>query len=310
MLGLRWSTFALSSNSSSRFDRKLAKAVSKLDLFALRESPKILIVDGDNVRGTARFDWSHVEVQCRIDAYCRQLPIDYSVVVWDHGSCPFVSQVTPSCTALFSGLSKRADDVIVREVDRLLSIGKRELRGEASVVVVTNDKGLTGRLRGKVTEIAKAGETCPPMLLTMDSTRFTEILRNIDVEPFVTKRDQVLHKTMEDAKDLFYQYRTRLRGSFDKRETTWERAVLAELLRRLLMQQQQQQNSQHLGQDTFVSQYLQDLESRGYYSVASFDPNSILQQSTNIFHGPTRLDRRQKKAMAKFNAMIKVNSQD
>ena len=128
---------------------------------------KILFIDGNNVRGISKFQtYNPVELTCHVEVLCHIYNIPNYVVVWDHGTYKYATIHNQDSArniftglTLFSGMTQRADDIIVQEVQRLLlHQGFDSNTSGFSCCVVTNDSGLQFRLRD-VSLIGRIGDS-------------------------------------------------------------------------------------------------------------------------------------------------------
>lgn len=280
------------SEAYAQFDSsKVAKAAAKLDSFAKQPRKKILLVDGSNLRGVSRLGWDHVELQSRIEAYCKFQAIDFSILVWDHGNSPFAIPTSDRLVCLFSGLSQRADDVLVKEVENLLLQEPR-----ICLAVITNDVGLTARIRKKVDMLSgEPPEASSKDHVTVDSSRFAEIL-SYQVSRF-SLEEQIIRRQLQDIRDQINIFRAGLRhGLASRSEKTWERVVLAEILLRQLFEIYGSCKA-----DNFIEWYVQDLRARGFRTTTDGSPASSI-----IFKGPSRLDKRQRRALERFQTKVSL----
>ena len=265
---------------------KLSKLELKLDSFAgrLQPSRKVLLVDGSNLRGVSGLRWDHVELQSRIENYCKLQAIDLSVVVWDHGSCAFAIPASDHSLVLFSGLSQRADDVLVKEVDFLL-----QQDSDVSLAVVTNDVGLTDRIRRTFDPFA---ESRADQYMTVDSSGFVDILKRQQI--VLSKDEYRIQQSLGETEDAINMVRAKLRyGLASRREKTWERVVLAEVLRHQLIKIYGPNEA-----DDTTSRYMQDLRARGFRTTSDVPMDSF------EFQGPSRLEKRQRKTLLRFNKIM------
>lgn len=301
LVSLRYDGFALPSVSSlsatgtpTRLARGVAKAAAKFEEFAKREN-SVLVVDGNNVRGSTRFRWNPVEVQGRVRSFCHTIGISRAVVVWDHGIKRFAASPPPNessnldVVAIFSGLSQRADNVMVKESTHLA----RSFCDEdwSLLCFVTSDMGLQGRL------ISRAKADSPTMTNSMrpfviDSTRFVELLEPCNDESYAFSIDKQSCRVYR-AQKSFEQFAKLRKAKYNpSREKTWHRCVLGEELRRSYLRSHQDGTSII----SFSSRYIKDLGERGYFtplSDASEKPSAIL--------GPSRLDKRQCGILKDYN---------
>lgn len=267
------------------------KVELKLDSFARRgeqASRKVLLVDGNNLRGVSGLECDHVELQHRIEHYCKLQAIDLSIVVWDHGSCAFAIQTSNRSLVLFSGLSQRADDVLVKEVDFLLQQGSG-----VCLAVVTNDVGLTDRIRRTFDPFVNLAESPRvDQYLTVDSSGFVEILNS--QQTILSKDEHRIQQSLGETKEAINIVRAKLRyGLGSRREKTWERVVLNEVLRRQLITVYGSNQA-----DNTTLRYMQDLRARGYRMT----PDGLT--GSFEFHGPSRLDKRQRRTLLRFNKIM------
>ena len=266
--------------------RNLVKAAARLQSFAERNGTTLLLVDGNNLRGVAQ-DWDAVELQARVHTYCQKNGIHFSIVVWDHGSYPCVLPTTATSLILFSGLRQRADEVLVQEAGRLT----------ASAAVVSDDVALIQRVQRTSAANRLNGECC----ITLDSTRFAELLRR-QPDPMLSEREQQIQSELNHTKLQISKFKAQVRGGFrTRREVTWERVVLAETMRRWSSVSVQ---GGILSMPSFLKKYRHDLEARGYHSFTSVTIGNRAIVDPVAFVGPTRLERRQKRLLDRFNRMI------
>jgi hypothetical protein len=303
-LFLTSSSWALQSNPS-RFERGVEKAVDKFHAFSQRHHNPTLFVDGNNVRGISKFEWDPIELQHRVSAFCQEFCIPRAVLVWDHGSCKFASPSTEmDMVILFSGLSRRADDVMVSEACQLVSSSFCE--EWSSLAFVTNDAGLVERLRSKSmnhsTKVSDYKDTTG-MPLIIDSTRFVELLSRFDSGPIDSKTDDNLAVAVKAAQASLRRFALIQKLGYNpRREKTWERCILAEALRRALTR------SSPMGShptDSFSILYVQDLETRGYSNPSCEERNEKDDSATlTVVAGPPRLDKQQRRLLDRYNRAL------
>ncbi len=290
-----------------QWNPKMAKAISRLETFSSqinnKKHPKILMIDGNNVRGVARMKWDYVEVYCRVNTYCRLHSIDHSVIVWDHGNVPFAAQLDELSLLLFSGPSHRADDIIVNQVDDLTSFFQKKYQKDVSIAIITNDKGLTDRIRKRQSaEMAcskrEEHDLMSRKVMTMDSSRFVEILSAIHCN--ITQQDLDVQQSLQETTMLLAKFKAKLRHGLNKRhEKTWERIVLTESLRRSI-----DSKCQSLGEIAVLPQYLEILKTKGFQTIDPSDESNIRQAALE-FRCPTRLDKRQRQILGRFQFWTK-----
>jgi len=271
------------------------KVSKKLDSLVLHQCPsssskqkKILLVDGNNLRGISRATrWDHIEIQHRIEQYCKLQDLDLSILVWDHGTIPFVIPTNDRSVILFSGLSQRADDILVNEVDQLL-----QGDAETSLAVVTNDVELTHRIRKRFLSV-NPSVSSRTLHLTLDSTGFVEVLNNLKAE--LSNDEERIQQSLRETEGAISKFRSKLRhGLASRREKTWERVVLAEVLRRSLSEVYRPNEV-----DESISPYVQNLTARGFRTT----PLGQI-DSTMPFQGPSRLDKLQRRTLQRFNNIL------
>ena len=118
-----------------------------------QQQQSILFIDGNNVRGISKFQtYSPIELTCHVEVLCQIYKIPTYVMVWDHGTYKYATIHNQegarniSGITLFSGMTQRADDIIVQETQRLQHFGLGDGH-PCGCCVVTNDSGLQFRLR-------------------------------------------------------------------------------------------------------------------------------------------------------------------
>jgi hypothetical protein len=291
---------SLSLQSPASFDRAVEKAADKFSHFSQQQENPTLMIDGNNVRGIAKFKWNPVELHNRVELFCQEYGISRSIIVWDHGSCKFAApgsdQTDSGLVVLFSGLSQRADDVMVKESSHLVS-AFYEKKHWSSLAFVTNDGGLAARLRRKAQGPSR--EESAEMPLIMDSTRFVELLYRIDEDRLLSKYNHSDSLAMQAAQDSLRGFvKIQKVGYNSRREKTWERCVLAETLRRVFGQRSLDICN---SDDSFAMKYIQDLETRGYSNPSRVGVSAGLEESEVAFPGPSRLDKRERRLLGKYN---------
>ena len=325
-------TVTLSSSFPTKQSRKSKAANKAQEKFSRwkqqNEGPKILWVDGNNVRGIGKFEWNAVELQHRVVKFCHQNEIETAIVVWDHGSAKFATCAryeakggfSANLLSLFSGLTQRADDVLVKESNHLVTTmhGNNTTSLDwGSLAFVTNDRELNYKLRnqvtpnppsirlgrrkrggtGKVYDASAASSSSSLKIrndpLFCDSTGFVELLGDMDVE--LNPSELKAYKQIETAKANIRQCsKFQRRGYNPRREKTWERCVQAETLRRHLLETD----------GGFVAHYLKELQNnRGYSCLGDASDNN--NKDFLPFSGPSRLDKHQRRMLDRYNAMVK-----
>lgn len=312
----------------------------------------LLIVDGNNVRGFGRFEWNPVELEHRVESFCHEYRIPTAVIVWDHGSNMFASmqryrssaestdrkQVCVDTVTLFSGLQQRADNVILTESEFLNSFFYNN-QGWRYMAFVTNDRELNFKLRqqssstpaehsfqlNRKSEVKLGHESIADGKLDSDgplfcnSCHFVELLRNVSLlennehSPVRWNATQAV----SDAEESLFKFSiTKGRRLNPRRESTWERCVIAETFRRSLCKSCGMEaglcvplSDEHSKDSRKVSEeFLAQLkEFRGYESPLSVGGTSQVQWtiSNGPFQGPARLDKRQRRLLGSYNAFIK-----
>jgi hypothetical protein len=202
---------------------------------------------------------------------------------------------------IFSGLSQRADDVMVKEARHLVS----SFCGEwSSLAFVTNDGGLTSRLRQtsmnhQSSRQSHQEDATKQMPLIIDSTRFVEVLSRISRNDSLDSKyeDDNIWLSMHTAQESLRHFATLQKLGYNpRREKTWERCVLAETMRRAFCSLD---NIQQGG--AFAKQYMQDLATRGYTDTTSSRLLDVQDDSILAIPGSTRLDKRQKRLLTRYN---------
>lgn len=276
---------------SSSLDRAVKKASDNFAAFGKQENATLL-VDGNNVRGLFKFQWDLVELQNRISKFCNEYSIKRCVVVWDHGRCKFAAtenhwEEDVDMVILFSGLAQRADDVMVKEGRHLLSTF---CNGDwSSIAFVTNDGGLRQKLISQATRLSSQQDSRP---LLMDSTRFVELLSQQQSSDHHSEQNSSI---LLDTKESLRKFSALQKIGYNtRREKTWERCILSEAL----LQCYCQQPYDGLKSNQFSSSYMGQLMERGYCN-----PTSVENQNDKPFavQGPSRLDRRQRRLLARYN---------
>jgi hypothetical protein len=322
-------------------------------------------------------------------------------VVWDHGSHKFASskrycfdesgteiEIPVAATQaydddddddnntvfcvnlmiLFSGIRQRADDVIVKESNHLISPsfqdGSRlDMKMDwASVAFVTNDRDLNYKLRrqsmpsppsirlsrrkrrdnGKLydhdVDITSTTSRTPSEEknrkaavanpLFCDSTGFVDLLSDLpgDYDMNMNGIDREASESIENAKASIRRCSTSQRRGYNpRREKTWERCVQAETLRRFLDEHSSCTENEHQSSEVesllklgdrnavFIANSLQELQrARGYSSRVQgegHDDNGsnsdTLNDELSPFLGPTRLDKKERRLLARYNALVR-----
>lgn len=302
--------YSFSTDASTRFDRSVENAANKFYKFGNKTDDALLIIDGNNVRGIAKFQWNPIELTLKISQFCRKVGIGRTIVVWDHGRCKFAAAendllnrgsdgTTQDMTILFSGLTQRADDVIVKESSHIVSNFYNN--DWSKIGFVTNDGGLKQRL------IQRSGGSSSPSSigskkrsLIMDSTRFVELLAQCqDDENQDYLNSSILHNSIQIAEQSLYDFAKLQRLGYNpRREKTWERCVLADTLLRAYCQQSIPKTYHQL--DSFSSQCVTCLQERGFSNPSTLQHN----EDDFTIPGPTRLDKRQKRLLNRYNKAL------
>jgi hypothetical protein len=304
LLSCRWlaiKSFSID-DSSIGFDRAVAKAAGKFYEFGKRRNAT-LVVDGNNVRGIGKFEWNPVELQARISSFCQEFGISRAVVIWDHGRCKFATYESRSSdivdmVVVFSGLTQRADDVMVKELRHLALVFCND--DWSSLCFVTNDRALQQRLTQRITSITSSGSDPGKRSLLMDSTRFFDLLSKQDKDYKCDTNDRASYLIRQAQKSL-QDFATMQSLRYNAhREKTWERCVLAEALRRFYSERALEKSHVNL----FSHRYILDLQKRGYANPSTIDDESS--DTTCTVPGPPRLDRRQRRLLNRYNKARKV----
>jgi hypothetical protein len=289
----------------------------------------ILLVDGNNLRGVGRFEWNFVELQERIACFCHDFNITKAVVVWDHGRCPFAwhklyrsvdDGFYVDIVILFSGMTQRADDVLIAETKQLTTLFSAKIEDStrhediplklSAMAFVTQDRELNYKLRRQANLLTETqhldfqsgvslSESAAILPLFCDSTRFLELLANSTKLAWKQdgSEDRILCALKETKESLIQFHKHQLRGYNPKREKTWERVVKAEVYRSVLEQQCRGDAFLNAESTQFVEKYLNDLETRGYSSTYSEDTKT----NPWPFVGPLRLDKKQRRSLQRYN---------
>lgn len=169
----------------------------------------------------------------------------------------------------------------------------------------------------------KTKDTPKPMFC--DSTGFLDLLSRLSKDYDVSDMNDI----DKEASDLINQARestshcakAHRRGYNSRREQTWERCVQAETYRRFL---DQRLHSEYLTQSgfsdsvanddntAFITKYLRDIQtSRGYLGpqlLASGERSKDSAEAPNKnlpFLGPSRLDKKQRRLLDRYNSLVK-----
>jgi hypothetical protein len=296
VLNIHWlvlNSFSIDAPSpSTRLQRGVKKSSHQFFEFG-KQKNATLIVDGNNVRGIGKFQWNPIKLQTLLKTFCNNYGITRCFIIWDHGRCKFSASESSGgnleMIVLFSGISRRADDIMVKEgrhiVDTLCN------GNWSSISFVTNDIGLRQKLIKQ--SIRLSLKNLRPLM--MDSTRFVELLM----------QQQQCVETEDHAQDIFcpiQETQNSLRnfasiqklGYNSRREKTWERCVLAETLLQFYCQEPD------LNSTEFSIQYMRQLhEDRGYTNPNTIDNEEIAASFT--VYGPSRLDKHQRRLLARYN---------
>ena len=320
----------------NRLQKGVGKARTKfLDWTDEHPNNAILLIDGNNLRGIGKFEYNFVELQDRVACFCHDLNITQSIVVWDHGRCPFARHTNWKAEkddgfaldmiVLFSGISQRADDVLITEARKLTEIFSTQhdnpIRHEEIIIIdwsdlafVTQDRELNYKLRrqagllldrqGLSSQSGDNGnlstEAAPPLFC--DSTRFLELLRNATTIPWrKDESDEKIVDVLKEAKESLMQFHKKQgRGYNPRREKTWERVVAAEVYRSFLARQPIK-----LGNDNFVQTYLANLETRGYSLTCNEEAGKGKERDCSMaFVGPGRLDKKQRRSLQRYSKFL------
>lgn len=207
-----------------------------------------------------------------------------------------------------------------------------------SLGFVTNDGGLIGRLlqnenkkyfrlnnkdksresEDNSSKDCVASRDCArPMMI--DSTSFVEILSSIEeeneeildnIESSGGTEMVVVDLAMKDTIESLRRFATTKtrQGWNPRREKTWERCILAENLRQSMCQQGEQELLVHntaRRRSSFTTDYLRKLKERGYLGVEEIIQQQEELSSSSEIGGPTRLDKKQRRLLGRYNAFRK-----
>ena len=310
-----------------------------------RRRRTVLVVDGNNVRGIGQGEWSPVEWMERIAAFCDAYQIDHHVVVWDHGPFPMVlapprRPLPTKSLCLFAGLSQRADDVIVQEAPYLREYlcgvhdnndnhddveNAKNHNNFHNFCFVTNDGGLQGRLRRLGSDPRlRVLNTNGPLLL--DATRFIALVQELPrLEASIATRNSnhhQLHRSVQRAEEQLRAFAVAQQTTryHPKREQTWHRCVLADAMVRGYVEQWQdtvaraEDEDHHPSSDrtsTAINSYIRNaVQRRGFQTLpqvvaAALDNNLKEGEEERAVAGSRRLDKKQKRMLAKYNKLWK-----
>ncbi|OEU16125.1 hypothetical protein FRACYDRAFT_238711 [Fragilariopsis cylindrus CCMP1102] len=332
---------------------------------ALPPPLRLLVVDGNNVRGIGKFELNPLELQHQVVRFCYKYRIPNVMIVWDHGSEKFaLSNNNEPSTIRFSRRKRAKGFAVTTDTKRLLLDSDNDNGGDDNNSNNSNnDNGIyhNRNITSDTIETNKYSDSsksfnkkeCP---MFCDSTGFVKLLEelpkynnsdddNIGIS-IVTDNyyDQRTLTSLKETKEsivrfikLSNQQQSRGGGGGYKlnprREKTWERCIQAEIFRRsLLLQQQQQQQQQQSSLSTpssqddnvlFFTKYLEELQvERGYHnhrhsnlspvnSIDNNDGDGIENDNDNDsntfqpFQGPSRLDKRERRLLDRYNSLLK-----
>jgi hypothetical protein len=233
---------------------------------------------------------------------------------------------------LFSGVSRRADDVIVSESKRLVSLfcsGGSGVDGMdtsccmldwSSIAFVTSDRELNYKLRRQsasdsLRSVLQGGilvKSSGNNSFICDSTRFVELLKQAGRDtshPFqVSSEDREVSQTLQETKNSLRYFTTLQRHGYNpRREKTWERCVQAETFRRSLCRsfsthkREKQRQTINDDRNPIATKYLQVL----YASKEYESPFSAVGVHDIFvpFLGPARLDKKQRRLLEWYNRL-------
>jgi hypothetical protein len=281
--------------SKSGFERALQKASIQLQELSVNEQA-VLVVDGNNVRGIARFAWSPMEVMDRVSYFSKEYNLTGAMlVVWDHGTQQCVEEYKDLVVVL-SGPTRRADDFIVKEASRLASL--RQNGWSESMAFITNDVGLRQRLQKR---FLRSGESC----LVIDSTRFVALLNQTEIVMEENDMATAVAKTQQRLQRFAAIQRRRY---IPRKESTWERCVLAESMRLAFFRRRANNGISKLS--NFASCYLCDLRERGYDNGTPCGAEDDTAKSNRNFREPSRLDKRERRQLERYLSALASGSLD
>jgi hypothetical protein len=313
-----------------RLDRGVEKINAKFeDWIQANGNDAVMWVDANNLRGMGKFEWNPLELHHKVAGFCLENRISNVVMLWDHGRLPSAclqrwkghsqleSLSSLDMLILFSGLSKRADDVILHESKELVkSIEVSNFWGSMSFI--TSDQELSYKLRRQSSLDDHESSKYSPLFC--DSTRFLELLRRTPAESLHTKdechQEQILEALLDVKESLSSFYKHQRRGYNPRREKTWERVVLAETFRRGLTHcdpirtcTSVAESRHDMSQKVFTKSFLTDLQSRGYYLMSDSFEKDVVSEEEKLFpfgpyRGPSRLDKKQKQLLERYNRYL------
>jgi nucleoside-diphosphate-sugar epimerase len=339
------------SNKVEKIHRRFIEWSQTADEHQGSHQQKILLIDGNNVRGMNKFKWNPVELQILVRDLCFELEIPRVVIVWDHGHHPSIwtktyshndqtdnsnetedeSRKTLDMVVLFSGLTQRADDVLVRESAQLQQQFYTTASDNdedhninnsnwSSFAFVTSDRELMYKLQRQASlstsspgsKVTKYTTTTSSKPLFCDSNRFGELLKQQQHQTLEVDESAVLLEAVQEAEESIFDFaseKTRGRGRQALRlnggEKTWQRCIVAELLRRAY----DASPANNIDRSEFLDDFISTSESlRGYQALgmkssASSLPDEALSKRDEVF-GPARLDKKQRRLLQSYNKLM------
>lgn len=204
----------------------------------------------------------------------------------------------------------------------------------SSLAFVTNDRDLNFKLRrqstpnppsirlsrrkrkdtGKVYDASTAAAASSQETKTKasgnplfcDSTGFVELLCDLagDYDLKLSPSDGQASESIQAAKASIRECsKSQRRGYNPRREKTWERCVQAETLRRVLDKKTSLSSDADAEKASFIESYLQELHNARGYSISG--ANESVENQASPFMGPSRLDKHQRRLLARFNALVR-----
>ena len=275
----------------SRGARRLALRAAKEPYGALRcrQTPGVVLIDGDNCRGKSRWQFSAAELSSRVVAAARRSSFGAegvdTVLFLDHGERRDCFAVE-GCGVAFAGRRSTADDAIVDAVEWWLE-------RNVSVVVVTSDYGLRqratylaarGARAGRFGASSKAGDVVRFVASEALVDAFEGEDAPLPARSFEAPFERALDRLATHVLTAPASVRARLKrrngqrrpsqpvGSPLGNEQTWMRVVMAEKLRWLLAQAEPDGCSDRLG--AFRSDFSDPTDERDAPSVVLQHPLS------------------------------------
>jgi hypothetical protein len=188
---------------------------------------KLLVIDGNNVRGIGKFELDPLELQHHVVRFCYKYRIPNVMIVWDHGSDKFACTRNYECDSnnnnsnnnnnnnnnfivniiiLFSGLRQRADDVIVAESKHLISLLSSSMDW-SSMAFVTNDRELNYKLRRQSTTTSTTGSNNEPSTIRFSRRKRAKGFAVADTKRLLASDNDDNNDNGNDNDNVFYHNR-------------------------------------------------------------------------------------------------------